>query len=448
MKRISFLLALLAWGVGLQAQFVPAPTSPVDTTALFEELSQRIEVVPANIPEEYREKYAEINEERFRDLQDGIRDSSFLFHPDLQVFLDDLMEDIIEANNLEVDPLVLIRRSQSPNASSYGNGIFTVNLGLFQDLKTQDRIAFVLCHEMAHNELKHQLESMLEYCQRDIKIESVKKQLSRRRVKKGKRESLVSGARQSVYSSFRLKRRNELAADSLGLEYYSALDFSNSAVASALDTLGNRDLLNLQDIDFVRLLQTEGYPVKEKWLEAPPEMFGGSFGSGERPKGFWQRDSVATHPEMEARLTGLAVLIPQLEEKDEVPEKPHSFDLLVDREMIRAQTEGGVPGLAIINGLKLLAANPDSQTAQALFGEALLATYQSIEKHDFDEAVPPEAYFRDPNARFAIRMFHQMRKSELRKLTLAWIKERAPVTGAEEMEKLFQKTTTYFSGLE
>ena len=108
MKRISFLLALFAWGVGLYAQFVPAPTVPTDTTALFEELSQRIEVVPADIPEAYREKYAEINEERFQDIQDEIRDSSFLFHPDLQVFLDGLMKDIIEANNLEVDPLVLI----------------------------------------------------------------------------------------------------------------------------------------------------------------------------------------------------------------------------------------------------------------------------------------------------------------------------------------------------
>ena len=301
---------------------------------------------------------------------------------------------------------------------------------------------------MAHNELKHQLESMLEYCQRDIKIESVKKQLSRRRIKKGRRESLVSGARRSVYNSFRLKRKNELAADSLGLEYYSGLNFSSSAVSSALDTLGNRDLLTLQDIDFVGLLQTEGYPIKEKWLEAPPQMFGGSFGSGERPKGFWQRDSVATHPEMEARLTGLAVLMPQLEEKDEVQEKPHNFDLLVSQEMVRAQTEGGVPGLAIINGLRLLAANPDNQTAQALLGEALLATYQSIEAHDFDEAVPPEAYLRGANARLAIRMFHQMRKSELRKLTQAWIQERAPASGTNKMTSLLKKTTTYFSSLE
>jgi len=254
MVRTVFSLILSLWVATLPAQFSPAPVFPADTITLFDELAKRIKVVSADTPEAYLEKYAEVNEERFEELRGDIRDSLFLFHPDLQGFLDQLMTEIAEANGLKVKPLVLIRRSQVPNAASYGDGIFTVNLGLFQSLEMQDRIAFVLCHEMAHDQLGHQKKSLLEFCKRDLKFEAVRKQLGRRRIKKSRRESLVSGARASVYNSFRLKRDNELEADSLGLEYFTALDYSMEAVNSSLASLRGRNLLELRDVDFLALL--------------------------------------------------------------------------------------------------------------------------------------------------------------------------------------------------
>jgi len=448
MIRTVLTLVSLIWGATLFAQFSPAPVFPADTSVLFADLAQRINAINIDTPEEYLEKYAKINEDRQEELQEGIRDSLYLFHPELQKFLDQLMTEIVVANDLDISPIILIRRSQVPNAASYGDGIFMVNLGLLQSLKTQDRIAFVLCHEMAHDRLGHQRKSMLEFCKRDLKLQAVRKKISRIRMRKSRRESLITGARASIYNSYRLKRENELEADSLGLQYYQPLGYSMKAVGSVIASLEERNLLDLREVDFKELLQTKAYPIKEKWLEAPEQMFGGSFGTDAAPEGFWAKDSLSTHPEMFARQAGLAVLPPPETLDTTVMETEHTLTLTVGRETIRAQFEVGAPGLAIINGLKLLAGDPENPTHRALLGEALLKTYRSIEDHDFTEAVPPENYFEDPNARLVIRMFHRMRKSELRKFTLAWMRERTDAFTEDEMSALLKRAETYFAGID
>lgn len=448
MTRFLCALCLLVWGASVSAQHDFAPDYPADTTALFTELKQRINLLGTDAPENYHEKLSKVNDDRFTELRDDLRDSMFLFHPEIQQFLDEMMAEIVTANGLDVNPLVLLRRSQVPNAASYGGGIFTVNLGLFQNLETADRIAFVLCHEMAHDQLKHQRKSLFEMCERELKFDSVRKQLRRRRLAKDRRESLLTGARKSVYNSFRLKRQNELEADSLGLRYFTSLDYSMKAASSALVSLRRGNPVILAEADYKSLLQTTAYPIKEKWLEEPEQMFGGSFGSDEGPEGFWAKDSMSTHPQIVARQTELAEKLPPESVDTTKAETNHGFGLTIARETVRAQTECGAPGLAIINGLRLLANEPDNVVSHVLFGKALLRTYRSIEEHDFDEAVPPESYFWDEGSRMTIRMFHSMRKSELRRLTLAWIGEHATEQNPDEMTELLEQAKAYFAGLE
>ncbi len=448
MRKFLLAFILLIWKATLLAQFHPGPVLPADSTALFKELKSRVRVSSPNASEEYLKRLAKINDERFTELREGVEDSLYLFHPELQNYLDKLMAEIVRANNLEVDPLVLIRRSHLPNAASLGGAVFTVNLGLFKSMETSDEIAFVLCHEMAHDQLKHQEESTLEFCQRSLDMESVTEQLNKRRTKKSQKQRLIAGARETVYNSYRLRRQNELAADSLGLQYYTSLQYSMEAVAEALVNLRNSWMLDLTEVDYKSLLQTEAYPLKEKWMEEPAQMFGGSFGSDEAPGGFWEKDSMSTHPEISARQEGLVELLPLEKVDTSVMEQAHEFGLIASQETIRAQTECGTPGLAIINGLKLLATEPDNPTFRALLGEALLGTYRSIEEHNFDEAVPPEGYFWDENSRMIIRMFHQMRKSELQKFILAWIRERSEGMDNNAMTAVLKKAEIYFSSLE
>ncbi|MEL7163636.1 MAG: M48 family metalloprotease, partial [Bacteroidota bacterium] len=165
----------------LTAQFEPAPLLPADTTAFFNDLRQRTDPANQSIPAACRETYAELHEEYLDELLTDLRDSVFVFQPELRAYFTELFRRIAAANNLDLDPLVLIRRSQQANAYSMGNGIFTIHLGLLQNLPTEERLAFVLCHELAHDQLKHGHHIIIEHCQREKSLEEVRHQLTRRR---------------------------------------------------------------------------------------------------------------------------------------------------------------------------------------------------------------------------------------------------------------------------
>lgn len=445
------LLSLCFYFSPLMAQDAPGAPLPKDSTAFFAQLSERVAAANKDVPETYLEQFTEMQKEHLEDLLADIRDSLYLFDTEIGSYLTGLMTRIATANTLDLDPIVLLRRSQQANAASMGNGIFAVNLGLFQNLSTEERLAFVLCHEIAHDQLEHMRYNLLDYCQREEGLAGTRKQLRRRRIQRNKKRSkaLASTIRSQVYTSYRQRRLHELAADSLGLVYYRKLQVSMAGAQNALDGLGARDLAHLRDVDFVELLKTEGYPIKEKWLAEPAAMFGGSFGGQEAPvEGFWDSDSVSTHPNVAERVVRLHEVIESGGADTTQAETPHAWLPVVDRELIRAQLENGVSGLAFVNALRILGAEPERTDLQALVGASLLKTYQAIEQHDFDEAVPPPAYFREPNARKAARMLRQMRKSELKKLTLAYLSERSQLKGEPALTSLLAEAESYFASLD
>lgn len=443
MKLYLSILYLCVLHISLAAQFTPAPVYPEDTSALFTALSERFLQVDEEVPEKLRESYLEIGQDRLDDLKEEIRDSQFLFRPELTDYLTGQFGALIDANGLQTSPLILVRRSQSSNASSLGNGVFSVNLGLLYKLATDEEVSFVLCHEMAHDQLEHLRTGLVEFLSREKNLSGVRKKLSRAREKKAR--TLFNTVRSTVYNSYRLKRKKELEADSLGFIYYSALSASPKSSTAALSMLAMSDIRGLHGVDFKSLMATEGYPIKDKWLAPPTTMFDGSFGSQEKTKGLWDADSTSTHPNLDERQEQLAILTEDIPELTEHVARAHGLEDVIGLELIRAQLDLDLAGLAYINVLRLLHLSPEDETLQALLGESLLYTYQSIISYDFDKAIPPPNFFHEPNAREAILMLRQIRKSELKKLTLAYLSERNNGRSEGVLYDTLQKANTYFS---
>ena len=86
-----------------------------------------------------------------------------MFNQDLILMNDDItdflirIQDKIYRANPELVPETTIYpiRSATPNALSMGNGTLYIMLGLLSRLETEDQVAFVLCHELAHHHRKH-----------------------------------------------------------------------------------------------------------------------------------------------------------------------------------------------------------------------------------------------------------------------------------------------------
>ncbi|PHI21807.1 hypothetical protein CEQ90_00540 [Lewinellaceae bacterium SD302] len=444
------LLPLLAFSLGCclnlsaQSRFLP-----VDTTAFFADLTIRKQRAIAAAPEAYAEFFTDALESRDDDLKREIREGNYLFNDSLQHYLESIFDEVASGNEIAGDWLILVRRSQRPNAFSMGDQIFVVHLGLLQQLDTKEELAFVLAHELAHDELRHQRNSMLTMAAEQPDMAKKARKLSRQGLfaaNDERKERLAEDLRTTIYGRYSQDREKELEADSIALVYIRNSPYEESLAARAISHLSDKDFYDLGGLDLPTVFGTESYPFKEKWIQIPDDaMFGGSFGSDEDTvavKSWWSQDSVATHPALDERQKAIERVVAA---DDGKPTIPHGWREFAIREALDYQLEKEASGPALINALLLNRDFPEDSRYEARIGRALLVTYQAIIKHDFDEAVPPITYFRGANAQAAIRMLRQMRKRELEKLTLAYLNKKALANPASmELKNLLGEANTFF----
>jgi len=72
-----------------------------------------------------------------------ISDSSFVFNKRITAYLNTILKEIYISNPKinKQELYFFIEKSQFPNAACYGNGIFTINLGLFKFVNTDVELA-------------------------------------------------------------------------------------------------------------------------------------------------------------------------------------------------------------------------------------------------------------------------------------------------------------------
>lgn len=440
MKFLIWLLLLSGTGPLLAQQSLYLPQ---DSAALFAELSQRSLRALVEVPAAHRPFFEESLLARDSMLRSAIRDSVYLFDRDLQPYLEGLFRRIADENGLELEPIVLLEQDWSPNAKSLGEGIFAVHLGLLRQLTTEEELLFVLCHEVAHDRLDHRRVRLLDYAERHHDLTPTMRKLYRYAPLRSKRRHrrLVEDYRDHTYAGFRLQRTAELQADSLALVYFGRMGYPAGFAASALradevvapDTLPEHLLTDL--------LRTEAYPIRESWLRPPPQLFGGgSFGSEQQrdtSNYFWQNDSLDTHPALADRRLRMTAYVETRPAEDTLQRgHDHPWVDSVAPALIRAHLLRDEYGLALVSALRLQYHRPDANWLREPIAAALLGVYRSAENHDFDEVVPPPGIFADGASRAVVRMLQQMRQSELRQLTLAYLQQYTPAAYAEVIPTL------------
>ena len=171
-----------------------------------------------------------------------LADSSFIFNGALDSFVTGIFQDIVTANKLPVRPLVFVSRLPRENAYSMGSGLFTVDIGLLASTKTVEELAFIFSHELAHDQLGHQRETLIELSSGAEDRDEAYRRLRRRSTGSRKRDKLIDGLREQAYGLSRSSRMAELAADSLGLVYLSKTDYYSGIAAEALENIRQEEI--------------------------------------------------------------------------------------------------------------------------------------------------------------------------------------------------------------
>lgn len=399
-------------------EYLPPNYQPEDTLWLQRELQQRRKLAIAQYTGQFGDLAEVVFSRRHREILESIEAGEVIFHPPLQDFVDRIFQDIITTNELILKPLILIKRSPQPNAGSLGHGLFVLNIGLFEQLGTVDELAYVFCHELAHDQMNHVARAL----ENEARIVEQATTLSYKKRRKNRRKSgdeLQAGRealRTLAYNMGQKSRQDELSADSLALLFLKKTRFKPASAQQVLHQLHTLELFDLSEIRIEQILQLSEFPLKPEWLAKEKRMFGGSFGSNESAVEKWfDLDSLNTHPALEERM----LMLTQQDNRD-IPEgarlggwTDQHWQTWAGYEIIEYYFQAGLTAHALITSLRMLIHDEHNPYLHAMIARSFLMTYDAVEAYNFDRAVPPPNYFQDAQAQQLVGMLRKMTAKDL-----------------------------------
>lgn len=367
----------------------------------------------------HQKEISQIIEERRVDFLNSIKDSTYIFDKKINSYLNSILRQIYTSNPQidKKDFYFFINKSPIPNAACYGNGIFTINLGLFNIIESDDELAFIICHEIAHYILEHNDKSLLGYVETYNSKENKKKINKAANNRYGRRQAVSALVKDLSYNFLRRSRTAETQADSLGFVLLSKTKFSKSAGIKALKKLDmSNEIFFATDSQIRKHFDFETYPFKEAWLNKDETLFD----LKEKADDFaLDKDSIKTHPDMPIRVKELEKLY-----STENAINP-SFDLkeiknIVAERSIAIFIDISRIDLALYQVLTLHNSNQIEETAYCNTVAAILKkTYDLKSSHKFGKYVSPVSPFSDEKYLNEVRTFlHNVELKNIRKIGL------------------------------
>jgi hypothetical protein len=282
----------------------PVHENNADRQALLKKHESRYLASLATTPKEYKKDFNEIYALRWNNIKDKFEKGEVYTSQPAQQYLDNVVNEIRTSNrSLKEQPFsCYFSKSGIPNASSLGEGVILINMGLFSRLQNESQLAFVLCHEISHFYLQHSESAINTYINR---INSKAYQNELREIKSttyGKRERLDQLTRRYSFDTHRHTRQNEDQADSMALELLrnTTFDITQSLTTLALLNTIDNDSLDVES-SLVKNFDAAAYPFQKKWLRKETGLLSGhALLQAET----WA-DSLKTHPDCSNRIAKL-----------------------------------------------------------------------------------------------------------------------------------------------
>jgi hypothetical protein len=267
---------------------------------LIRELQSRFEEERRGMGDDKRVR--QINYERESFFIEKILDGAFVKDDSLENFVNGVLAKISESNSLNSDPKrVLILESPHVNAVCYGKGIYAVTIGLLGRIENENQLAFILSHEIAHDELGHVRKRIVR--EADINLEA-KTQEQTIKIISGKIvQEEIDEYRQLIYGISRHNRQNEFKADSMALVLLRNANYNENEAFVTLDILKKAQSPKHNiGAELFMPLHSSNYPFQDYWLNDRLSVYSkkymGTF--------LYTADSVETHPAIDLRKKALS----------------------------------------------------------------------------------------------------------------------------------------------
>jgi Zn-dependent protease with chaperone function len=272
----------------------------------------------ASLSLEYRKKFEGINKgiasvsaaqkgitkEIYSELQDDflekINNNTFICDDEINPYLQGLMNEILTKNAIKPDGYrILLSRNSDINAYNTGDGTVVVHYGMFLSVDNEDELVFVLSHEIGHQFLNHVKNDIEAFARLSTSEEIIKKTKEIKHQKFGK-ATMASDLLKSIrYQNYDVRRKKEIAADSIGLVFYKNTQRNPRAAITILQKLADSDKEqdSLTVADYKLIFEKGGFAVKQKYFDEEQSLFK----KYDKEKRF-DVDSLKLHPDCATRI--------------------------------------------------------------------------------------------------------------------------------------------------
>jgi peptidase M48-like protein len=298
LHRVALIVLLQLISVSVFSQYLWSDNNYPEFDAIIQKITDSHEAKLKNY--ENKKLVNEINEWRVEYLKELHESHSLIYNDTLQSYINSIATEIKQSNPiLDTVPIwCFVSNNPIPNATSIGDGVVIINLGLIRRIENRGELAFILSHEISHVYLDH---SNLGAISRHEKITSSEyKKAVKKATKKryGSYELTMSFLKNQVYENMSYSREDEISADSMGVVFLIPTNFNSNNCISSLLLLDKIDHYKYsKKIDYKKVLGFDNYPFKERWLESESSIFGGTIEND-----YWNIDSIKTHPECVSRI--------------------------------------------------------------------------------------------------------------------------------------------------
>lgn len=299
--------------------YIPIDTTKHEKQDLFlKEYTSRNDLFIKDIKSKYDSKIAKyitnLYTEFTGEFSTEIKKGRFIFEDEILDYANNVYSEIKKANpqlgDLKVK--ILISKDRSLNAYCIVDGTFVLNIGLFYWLDNEDQLAGVLSHEIAHKVLEHSLKKQEREFQENKNIKQKISSLKREKYKLS--DKTLALVKERLYESGEKAKKQEFEADSLGYVLYRNTKFSKSEYVSTLRLMQKYDSIKPTGLN---------QEVYKKYFNLPTQAFNDKwllkedFSSYDYTKftEIINQDSIASHPETEARINKILALFPETNQK-------------------------------------------------------------------------------------------------------------------------------------
>jgi predicted Zn-dependent protease len=382
LKKFSVVFALTLIGFSSNAQFVhnytPRQAHSHLSKELIEGLEGQFEVEDLNMPS--TREVRDINELRRSKFISKIHNGGFIKDDSLENYVDGVLNNLVERNSLRSYPKrVLVLASPHVNAVCYGQGIYAVTVGLLARVKNETQLAFILAHELAHDELGHIRTRIV--AEADLDLEERAQEQTFKVISGKIVESEIEEFRKVLYDYTRHSRQNEIKADSMAIIFLRNAEYNEKEGASALAMLKSAQSPKYDvGAELFLPFHSAEFPFQDYWLNDRLTVFSkkymGTF--------LYSADSIETHPSIDLRKQLLSQYISQSDRNDDRgSELSNAIGEMAAFETVESAYKNGEYDLCLYHALQLYTRYPNNSYLVSRIGKVMIDLYEAKDTERF-----------------------------------------------------------------